>query len=420
MFSQDFKERHRLSPTAFTRCRKLSFPILVLFLANFLKGSLQDELDQFFQAFFRWDVAKRWVTRSAVSQARRKLSHRAFIELLDTTCRFVDQHAPLVTYQNHRVFAIDGSTFRVPNRAEFEQEFGQIRQAHHRCILPRFSILHDVLNRLTYDAILDHNKTSEGNAAFRHLEETELPAKSIILLDRGYCHFTLLKSIKTLGHQYCVRVSSERNIYKSFVKSGKRDMVMVLPVPKEVARKASSGSLFSKPMMVRMIRFHIKGEMFILMTSLIEKQKYSRQDLIELYHQRWQIEESFKSKKARLKIEEISGLDPDAARQDFHAKIFAEALTSALLLQEQEHVDAYNDRTLNHYKLCLTQALAKMKNTIALLFLRNKPRPILKELSEIFRKSLTGSAPGRTAKRRASGRYIVKIQIFAPGYKSNR
>ncbi len=393
---------------------------MVLFLANFLKGSLQDELDQFFQALFRWDVAKRWVTRSAVSQARRKLSHHAFIELLDTTCRFVDQHAPLVTYQNHRVFAIDGSTFRVPNRPKFEKEFGGIRQAHHRCILPRFSILHDVLNRLTYDAILDHNKSSEGNAAFRHLEETELPAKSIILLDRGYCSFALLKSIKTLGHQFCVRVSSERSIYKSFVKSGKRDKVMMLAVPKEVARKASPGSLFTKPMKVRMIRFHIKGEMYILMTSLIEKNKYSRQDLIELYHQRWQIEESFKVKKNRLKIEELSGLDPEVARQDFHAKIFSETLTTALLLQEQKSVDAYNDRTLNHYKLCITQALAKMKNTIALLFFRKWPGPLLQALSEIFRKSLTGSSPGRTAKRRESGRYIVKIQIYAPGYKSNR
>ena len=41
-------EKYRLPPHAFIRNRTLSFPIIVLFLANLVKGSPKDEIDQFF------------------------------------------------------------------------------------------------------------------------------------------------------------------------------------------------------------------------------------------------------------------------------------------------------------------------------------------------------------------------------------
>jgi hypothetical protein len=44
----DFITRHKTREQAFTRQRLLSFKVLVLFLMNLLKGSLQDELDGFF------------------------------------------------------------------------------------------------------------------------------------------------------------------------------------------------------------------------------------------------------------------------------------------------------------------------------------------------------------------------------------
>ena len=45
--SEYFINRHRQSPTDFVRQRKLPFSTLIFFLINFVKGSYQDELDQF-------------------------------------------------------------------------------------------------------------------------------------------------------------------------------------------------------------------------------------------------------------------------------------------------------------------------------------------------------------------------------------
>ena len=50
------------------------------FFINFIKGSCQDELDHSFKALFRLDVPVVFVTKMALSLARRKLKNSAFIE----------------------------------------------------------------------------------------------------------------------------------------------------------------------------------------------------------------------------------------------------------------------------------------------------------------------------------------------------
>ena len=83
IFSEGFKERYRQSPKNFLRQRCLPFTIIVLFLLNMVKRSLQDELDEFFRFMSDNPVAIRVVRKSAWTQARKKLKYEAFIELND-------------------------------------------------------------------------------------------------------------------------------------------------------------------------------------------------------------------------------------------------------------------------------------------------------------------------------------------------
>ena len=306
--------------------------MLVLIVANFLKGSLQDELDQIFQAIFKWDVARRFVSRSALSQARRKFSHTAFIELLDVVCRFVNEHAPLRKYHGRRVFAIDGSTFRLPNQTEFRVEFGTAANHNSRMAMGRISLLHDVLNRITYDGILASYHTGEFELAWRHLDESSLPPGSLFLMDRGYCDFKLFRGIVDQGHDFCVRLRSDFKIYKQFKASGLREQQLELKPGQSVRRTTDPNSSFRKKITVRLIRYTIDKTEYILMTTLLDTNTFPLLDLMGLYHQRWQVEESYKVKKCRMKIEDVSGSTPEIVWQDFHAKVFSESLTAAMML----------------------------------------------------------------------------------------
>lgn len=411
LYSQELKDKHRLSDKAFTRNRKLPFHLVILFIANFIKGSLQDELDQFFQAIFKLDVAVRFVTRSAISKARRNISHRVFIDLLGVVTGFVNKRGQLNTYQDMRVFAIDGSTFRVPNRPEFIAEFGDTNTPKTNRAMARISILHDVLNRITYDAIIEPYRVMENAMAFQHLEDADIPPKSLILLDRYYADGSLLKHILDQGHHFCVRLKSNLRVYKEFNKLGVHDALLPCKFIKDDSGNAQ---------VVRVVRYKIGKDTYLLMTSLTDKTKVSLMDLFDLYHQRWEVEESFKVKKCRINIEEVRGLTPETVRQDFHAKIFAECLTAALMLDLDPEVRRYSDKCADEYKICFSQAVAKMKNTLVLLFVRDSVSTLINGLSTLFMKSLVACVPGRKYKRRHAGKNARKIQTNSMGYTMNR
>ena len=72
--SPEFIAAHRVSPCDFTRKRCLSADILVAFLLQMVGGrALQVGLDQFFCALGGGVKLARVVTKSALSQARKKL-----------------------------------------------------------------------------------------------------------------------------------------------------------------------------------------------------------------------------------------------------------------------------------------------------------------------------------------------------------
>lgn len=114
LFAPDFLERHRRFEKDFTRKRSLPFHTVILFLLNLVKRALQDELDEFFKLESGEDVAARKVTKSAFSQARKKLHAGAFIDLNTVQVDYFYDHFPYRKWKGFRLLAVDGSTGQLP------------------------------------------------------------------------------------------------------------------------------------------------------------------------------------------------------------------------------------------------------------------------------------------------------------------
>lgn len=399
----------------------MNFPILVLYIANFLKGSLQDEADQLFQAIFKWDAPKAVVTRSAICQARKKIKHGVFIALRDAICGFLNLRGVMKTYKGYRLMAIDGSVIRPPNLPIMRTHFGQVKTSDGYRAMARASLLYDPLNRITCDAILANYHVGEQQLAWDHLETAALPQNCLFLMDRGYMSFQLLRHILDQGHEFLLRVKSNLNIVKQLNATGLHEGVFLLRPSWNAKAGIPKGSSLRQPMRVRVLKIDHSGtEPYYLVTSLLDVMKISRQELSDLYHQRWQVEESFKIKKCRLMIEEFSGTSPEVVLQDFHAKVFAECLTEALTLQVSEEVDDYSASTKGDYKVCFSQALAKMKNALVLLFIRPRVKSLISDLLAIFKKRLVAIVPGRKFKRKGGEKGRIKYKIAARAYRMNR
>lgn len=123
---------------------------------------------------------------------------------------------------------------------------------------------------------------------------------------------------------------------RDFLRSGLQEPIVTLPAPSK--GDAHSYECTTAPQNVRLVR-HVAsiGEVRVLMANLLNTQRFPAADFIDLYHQRWRIEETFKRLKHRLNLQYVSGLSKLAAMPDLAAKIICDnlqAVTSAAAIEQ--------------------------------------------------------------------------------------
>ena len=124
-------------------------------MLNLLKRSQQDELDEFFKLLTGTEIAVRVVTKSAFTQARKKIKAKAFVELNRVQIDYFYLSLQPQTWMGWRLLAVDGSTIQVPNTSEIFAHFGAWYTAKGSpCPMARISQMFDVLNQITLDAII--------------------------------------------------------------------------------------------------------------------------------------------------------------------------------------------------------------------------------------------------------------------------
>ena len=401
ILSKDFISRHKQSSKDFIRTRSLPFITVVLFLMNLLRSSIQNELDTFFKAINKSDIAVRKVTASAFCQARKKLRHSAFIELTRKMVKFFNRHFSPKTWHGFRLLAVDGSTIKVPRVEEVIHYFGTWNPAKgESCPMARISQMVDVLNHLTIDALITPKSEGERSLAAQHFEH--IGPQDLILLDRGYPAFWLFQLIMHKGAHFCARLPI--NLWKvgrRFATSGKKErIVMIYPSfpSKELSEKYG---LPTTPLKLRLIRIDLgTSEPEVLITSLLDSATYTYEIFKELYHERWPVEEHYKLFKSRIEIENFTGKSVEAVKQDFYARVFMANLTALLVFPVHDIISEKCKHCTYSYQVNWTQALAKMKNTGFLLFIRDAIMPMIEKLQTLFLSTLVPIRPGRKCPRK--------------------
>jgi hypothetical protein len=399
--SESFINRHKTAPHHFTRTRCLPFPTVILFLLNFIKQSLQTELNTFFQILLNTVIPVQHVVKSAFCQARSKLKYQAFIELNQQLYSFVQQHSSLKTWHGFRLLAIDGSTLQLPQTPKTIEHFGTQSGSKTPRAMARVSQLYDLLNRLTLDAVIHPYRVDERELAMAH--GSSLQANDLLLLDRGYPAFWFLAWIRSQSVHFCARVSrSSWREVNQFFHSGKQDAIVTI-YPTSISRKKCLlYQLPLTPIRVRLIRISFpNAEDTVVMTSLLDDQLYPPSLFKDLYHQRWGIEENYKIMKSRIEMENFTGKSVHSIYQDFHARIVSMNLAAIVGQPAQEQLDQEpSGEKVYRYQINYTYVLSSLKNNLVRLFLRNCPPTLLQSLILLFYKNPEPIRPGRSFPRK--------------------
>lgn len=393
----DFIDRNRQSQKDFTRQRKLPFHVLIAFLINFVRGSYQDELDKFFKTLYRFDVARRVVSKAALTKARMKLKFHTFVELNRHLVNFFEKDFRPLTWHGFRLLAIDGSTTRLPLTEAIAEHFGvwNVRQGA-PSPMARVSQLFDVLNKITIDAVISPKSIGERELATQHLLKS-MP-NDLILLDRGYPAWWLFSLILSRNANFCARISCTKwKAVRKFFHSGRSEKVIRLPILATSVAQCRQMGLDMKPLKLRLIRIQNDDKVQVLITSLIDTERYPVEIFHDLYHSRWPVEEDYKVIKCRMELENFSGKSALSVYQDFHAKVFVKNLVSVMAFPLKDSLGNDNGTRRHEYQINFTQALSKSKGVIALLFHHTgkQIRKLITDLQNIFQRTVEPIRPGR-------------------------
>lgn len=401
ILSREFLERHRNSPNAFTRNRKLPFHLLICFLTNFVKGSYQVELNKFFQALNLTEIAKRVVSGVALGKARMKLKYEAFIELNQHLVSEFEKNFEPMRWNNHRLVAIDGSTLQLPRIKEIMEHFGVWNVKPGKpCPIARISQLFDPLNKISINAVISPKSVDERSQAYQMF--SSLMPSDLVLLDRGYPAFWLFKAIENMGANFCARINRKWTIVKNFIASGQQEQIIQLTATPTSIATCHQMELDIEPITVRLIRIELNtGEIEVLITTLIDNDIYPHDIFAELYHKRWPVEEDYKYMKYWLEIGNITGKSVLSVYQDFYAKIFSKNLTSVLGFPTRTDLKKAGKNKKFEYQINFVQALSTCKNVIALLFLKTQEKVIalIKDLHQTFEEAVAPIRPDRVYPR---------------------
>jgi len=403
-----FVEKHKKNSKDFIRDRILTFKIVILFLINVLKDSVQSEIDDFFARKELSDTKIHKVTNSAFTQARAKLNYTAFIEMNQLQIDLFYQNAEFQTWYGYRLVAIDGSTLYLPSTEETQKEFGvsEITEEGKKIVLSRISEAFDPLNHIIIDACIGPFRVSEHDMMLQHLKQ--MSNGDLAIYDRNYPGFWIYKIHQSKCINFCMRIqiNSRGKFIEDFVASGKMETIVEVGCnTREAKQKCTELGLDTESIKCRLIRIDLKsGETEVLITSLLNMELYPYECFRALYHLRWSIEEDYKFMKQRIELGNFSGKTTEAIYQDFYAKVFMANLTSILAFDAAAELKKKKAKKKHNYKINWNNAIQNMKKSGFLLFIRENFMEILHKLHLLFLVNPVAFRPERTFVRNINKR----------------
>ena len=273
-----FLAAHGVSPGDFTRRRKLSVTTVTGFLMQLVGGqALQESLDGFFMALLGQAHVMRHVTKSAFSQARKKLRTTAFSALNRQWVQGWLGGVGAESWCGLRVLAADGCCLRLPARAENCVRFGPGPQEDGSVPMARCVGLYAVAARQFLEMVVGRYDQGERGLLLQALGS--IKPVDVLVLDRGYPARWLFAVLHARDVNDCVRIEGcVWTVVQALVRSrGSESVVSLKLTGKDRQHWAEHGQPGAAPrtVKVRLVKVILpNGKLQIMATSLMDTRAY--------------------------------------------------------------------------------------------------------------------------------------------------
>lgn len=289
--------------------------------------------------------------RSSLCEARQRLGVEPVRHLFHQVVRPLAQpHTPGAFYRGFRLMGCDGTVLDVPDTAANAAAFHRASGSRGKGAFPQ-------VRKVSLVELGTHVETAMAIGGWQDSETVlaeqlfdRVPGDALLLEDRGFFSYAAWQKLLARGVQLLVRIGSHMVFRRLRCLTDGSFVAKIYPSDKD-RRKDQNGIL------VRVIEYTLDdpqraghGETHRLMTSLLDEALYPAQELILLYHERWEEELVYDEQKTHQdpprasKPANLRSETPAGVLQELYAFSLAHFVTRALMLRAAEPVGLDVDR----------------------------------------------------------------------------
>lgn len=399
------------SGTASIRRRK--FPAeqavwLVLGMALFTDRSIKDVVDHLGLVLGGDTMAP-----SALTKARYRLGAEPLQWLFEKVASAWGHTPGLGGYRGLSLYGVDGTQVRVQDSDENFAYFGKPggRNGAGDAGYPQARVLAlmNLSNRLLTGVRAGPCAKSEHELA-RELWAL-IPDSSLTIMDRGFVNYLTFLELRASGtnRHFMIRAKSDMRLEEVERLPDGSTLALLYP-PKRLPQGEET---MPGPIEVRVITYqHEGGEPSRLVVTLTDWQAYPAQELIDLYHDRWELELGFDEIKTHMleRKECLRSKKPEGVLQELWGQLLVYNLVRREMLLTAEHHE------LPPRRISFQSSLLWIRTFWLTAWRTTSKGNIPKHLAE-FRSSLNVLI---LPERRPARRYARHVKIKMSNYARNR
>jgi hypothetical protein len=243
----------------------------------------------------------------------------------------------------HHVYLADGSTVSMPDTAANQADYPQpaTQQPGLGFPIARLVVLMSLATAMIKDMAMGPyaGKETGETALLRQLLE-RFQAGDILLADRYYCSYFMIALLLERGIDFVVRLHQARTAdFRRGRRLGAGDHLVDWQRPAkpewmdQETYERMPASIRVREVEVQVHQPGFRVDSFVVVTTLTDADEYTRDDLAELYHQRWLAELDLRTIKITLGLDVLRCKSPEMVCREIWTGLLAYNLIRQTMLQ---------------------------------------------------------------------------------------
>jgi len=270
----------------------------------------------------------------AYCRARAKLSLTAIQRLVrEVSGQLEDRVATAWLWKGLHAKLVDGFTFTMPDTPENQAAFPQphVQRPGVGFPLARACVVLSLATAGVCDlAVGPYEGKETGETALLRSLLATFDAHDVVVFDRYYCSFMMLALLSQRGVHVCTRRHHcRRSDFRRGRRLGPGDHLITWTRPQRPTwMSPEQYAQIPEALTLREVQFDVKVpgrrvKTLTVITTLTDPQKYSREDIADLYGFRWNAELDIRQIKQTLHLDHVRCKTPDMVRRELWVTLLA-------------------------------------------------------------------------------------------------